>query len=154
MYCHAHFRNCTPTVRGATAPPSLCTRLVAPVWHVHKGGVQICTASVRKYRWRKGDLVSEVHFHSSVWNPTPTVQGATGSPNLCTNAVRAPARQCKSEDCTDLYSGCTKKMFASEFSPWGGVLLCALSELYTYCTRRHRISQFVYKGCAGTCTET
>ena len=84
VYCHAHFCNCTLTVRGATAPPSLRTRHVAPVRHVHTGDVRICTAGVRKHRWRKSDLVSEVHCHASFRNPTPTVRSATGSPHLCT----------------------------------------------------------------------
>ena len=35
VYYHVHFRNCTPTEQGATAPPSSCTRLLASIWHVH-----------------------------------------------------------------------------------------------------------------------
>ena len=29
VYCNVHYHNCTPTVRGATAPPNLCTNTVA-----------------------------------------------------------------------------------------------------------------------------
>ena len=65
-------------------PPSLCTRLVAPVQYVHQGGVRICTAGVQKHLLRHSDLASEVHCNARFRNPTPTVRGATGSFNLCT----------------------------------------------------------------------
>ena len=39
VYCYAHFQNGTPTVRGATTPPSLCTKPVAPVRDVRQGAV-------------------------------------------------------------------------------------------------------------------
>ena len=31
VYCYVHYRNCTTNVRGASAPPSLRTKTVAPV---------------------------------------------------------------------------------------------------------------------------
>ena len=31
LYCHAHFRNRIPIVRGAMGSPSLCTQAVVPV---------------------------------------------------------------------------------------------------------------------------
>ena len=147
LYCHANYWNCTPTVRVATAPPSLCTCLVVPIRHVHHGGVRICSAGVQKHCSRQSDLVSDVHCHARFWNRTPIVQGAKGSPNLHTKAVRAPVRQRKSASCTDPYSGCTKIPFASEFSPCGGVLPCTFSELYTYCMRCHGTAQFVHTAC-------
>ena len=150
VYCHAYFRNCTPTVQDVKTLPSLCTWLVEPVGHVHKGGVRIYTASVRKYRSSKSDLVSEVQCHTSFQNSTPTVRGVMGTPNLFGKAVRAPVRQRKSASCTDPYSGCTKISFATEFSCWGGILPCSISELYTYCTTHHRISQFVNEVCMGS----
>ena len=86
VYCNAHYRICTPTVRGATGPPNLCQRM----WHSY-GDVSQTTVYIR----------------------------TAVSPNLCTQAVRAPVRQRKLASCTDPYSSCTKMLFASEFSTWG-----------------------------------
>ena len=36
MYCNAHYHNCAPTVRGATASPSLFTKTVACI-HPYSG---------------------------------------------------------------------------------------------------------------------
>ena len=115
VYCHAYFRNCTNTCRGVTAPRSVRTRLVAPVQYVHHGGVRICMAGVWKYHLCNSDLDSEVHYHASFRNPTPTVRGTMELPNLCTNTVWAPVRQFRLASCTDPYSSCTKMLFASEF---------------------------------------
>ena len=61
--------------------------------YVHHGGVRICTADVRNFHSSKRTLVSEVHSHASFRYPTPTVQGTTGTPNLCTKAAWALIRK-------------------------------------------------------------
>ena len=109
-------------------------------------GVPIC-------HLRQSAPLGLLYYYARFQNYAPTVRGATGFLNLCTKAVRTPVRQRKSARCTEPYSGFTKMPFASEFFPRGGVLPCALSGLYTYCTRYHTTAQFVYKEC-GTSTVT
>ena len=65
-------------------------------------------------------------------NRTLGVMGTTETHDLCTQSV-VTVRQCMSGSCTDLYNRCTKTPLASEWSPWYGVLPCALSELYACC---------------------
>ena len=241
MYCHAHYRNCTPTVQRASEPLNLCTKTVAligrcksdscihpysgctkmrleseffplcgilssalselytycmrshrisqfvyiklcghPYGNVSQQAVQIPTVYVAKCHLHQscelGVVYCNAHYtdpyssctkmpfglehslrvvycHAHYQNCTPTVQDATAQPSLCTKTV-APVRRHKSERCIQLYSGCTKMRLASEHAALFGLLPCALLASYTYCTRRHRISQFVYKGCVGIHTTT
>ena len=118
-----------------------------PYGKVSQQAVQIPTAVVPKCRLRQSSPLGLVYCHAHYLNCTATVRGATGSPNFCTKVAWAYVQQCKAANCTDPYNGCTKMPFASEFSPLGGVLPCAFSELYTYCTRCHDTAQFVYKDC-------
>ena len=103
-------------------------------------GVQIC------YLHQSAPL-GLLYYYARFQNYAPTVRGTTGFLNLRTKAVWTPVQQRKSARCTEPYSGCTKMPFASEFFPQGGVQPCALSDLYTYCTRYHTTAQFGYKEC-------
>ena len=118
-----------------------------PYSKVSQQAVQIPTAVVPKCRLRQSSPLRLVYWHAHYLNCTATVRGATGYPNFCTKVARTYVRQCKAANCTNPYNGCTKMPFASEFSPLGGVLPCAFSELYTYCSSYHDTAQFVYKGC-------
>ena len=84
-----------------------------------------------------------VNCHAHCWNRTTSVRGSMGPPSLCTQPVAA-VRRALSGSCTDQYSGCTKMPFALECSLWGSELPCVLLESYTFCTRLHGTSQFVY----------
>ena len=61
VYCHAQYRNCTPTVRGTTGSPNLCTRFPrAFVWQ-HKSAK--CTdpyTGCTKYRLRQSSPLGVV----------------------------------------------------------------------------------------------
>ena len=64
VYCYACFQNRTPTVRGATAPPSLCAKFVAPIRDVRQGAVQIRTVGVPKCRLRQSAPLGVVYCHA------------------------------------------------------------------------------------------
>ena len=125
-----------------------------PYGNVSQQASQMRIAVVLKYRLCQSSPLGVVYSNMHYRNCIPIVRGSTGSPKLCTKAVWTPVRQRMSASCTDPYSGFTKLRFASEFSALFGLLPCSLSPSYTYCTRHHRISQFMYKGCAGTHTAT
>ena len=75
---------------------------MAPVQYIHQGGVRVCTVVLRKYRSLQSDLVFEEYSNATFRNPTPTMLGTMGSPNLCNKAVWTPIRQRRSASCTGL----------------------------------------------------
>ena len=115
-----------------------------PYNNVSQQAVRIPTAVVLKCRLHQSPPFGLVYYHAHYRNCTPTVRGATGSPSLCTRVSWAYVRQCKSANCTEPYSGCTKMPFSSEYSALFGLLPCALSALYTCCSRCHGAAQFVH----------
>ena len=59
---------------------------------VTQKAVYIRTAGVPKYGLRQSTPLSLVYCHARFWHRTHTVQGPTGSPNLCTKAAQTPVR--------------------------------------------------------------
>ena len=66
-----------------------------PYGSVNQQAVRIPTAVVPKCGSRQTSPLGVVYYHANYQNYTPTVRGATGSPNLCAKAVRAPVWQRK-----------------------------------------------------------
>ena len=67
--------------------PDLCTLLVALVQGTGPGAVQSRMAGVRKCHWGQSTSHGLVNWHVRSRNPTPSVQGAAGSPDLCIQLV-------------------------------------------------------------------
>ena len=108
-------------------------------WHLYgtqgPGAVEKRTGGVRKCRLCQSASHSPVNCHRRFWNHTPTVQGATGPPRLCTQPV-ALVRCPRSRSHIEPYSGYTKMPFAPECSPRPGELAYGFSGI-VYSTLSH-----------------
>ena len=137
LYCHAHYSNCTTTIRDATGSPNLCIKVARASVRQYKS--TSCTAHYNgctKTHLRQCCPLVVVYCHNHHRNCTPTVQAVTVLPSLCRKTV-APVRRRKSESCIHPYSRCTKMRLVPECSDLFGFLPYALVASYTYFMRCH-----------------
>ena len=90
--CCECFQYHIPSIQSATGHPSLCTTCVHSLGQLYsfqlEGIVQFHTAGVRKCRSRQIFQHCLVNCCERFYSHTPSVQGATRTPSLCTTCVQ------------------------------------------------------------------
>ena len=113
LYCHHHYRNCTPTVWGTTGSPNLCTKAVwAPVQQRRWASCTDSYSSCIKMPFASEFPNWGVYYHARFAKCTPTVRCAIAPPSFCIPAC-GTHMTCTLGRCTELYSVCTKTLLPS-----------------------------------------